>query len=396
MKILTFSTLFPNAEKPGHGIFVETRLRHLVASGKVQSRVVAPIPWFPLRHRRFGQYASFARTPHEEIRSGIRVAHPRYPLLPKAGMTVAPVLLAKAAKPAIGRIIDEGYDFDLIDAHYFYPDGVAAALLGRHFNKPVVITARGSDITLIPQYRLPRTMIRWAATRADGIITVCNALKDEIVRLGVAADRVTSLRNGVDLQLFQPVDRDAARDALGLTQFTLLTVGHLVPVKGQELIIAALPMLAGVQLLIAGNGPDRKKLEDLAQHLNVADRVRFLGALPQAELKNYYGAADALVLASSREGWANVLLEAMACGTPVIASKVWGTPEVVAAPEAGMLMAERTPNGLVQAVHAMRAHYPDRAATRRYAERFSWDDTTAGQVQLFQRILAKDRACVTT
>lgn len=396
MKILTFSTLFPNAEKPGHGIFVETRLRHLVASGKVQSRVVAPIPWFPLRHRHFGKYASFARAPHEEIRSGIRVAHPRYPLLPKVGMAIAPALLANAVKPTIGRIIDEGYDFDLIDAHYFYPDGVAAALLGRHFNKPVVITARGSDITLIPQYRLPRTMIRWAATRADGIITVCNALKDEIVRLGVAADRVTSLRNGVDLQLFQPVDRDAARDALGLTQFTLLTVGHLVPVKGQELIIAALPMLAGVQLLIAGNGPDRKKLEDLAQHLNVADRVRFLGALPQAELKNYYGAADALVLASSREGWANVLLEAMACGTPVIASKVWGTPEVVAAPEAGMLMAERTPDGLVQAVHALRAHYPDRAATRRYAERFSWDDTTAGQVQLFQRILAKDRACVTT
>lgn len=396
MKILTFSTLFPNAEKPGHGIFVETRLRHLVASGKVQSRVVAPIPWFPLRHRHFGKYASFARAPHEEIRSGIRVAHPRYPLLPKVGMAIAPALLANAVKPAIGRIIDEGYDFDLIDAHYFYPDGVAAALLGRHFNKPVVITARGSDITLIPQYRLPRTMIRWAATRADGIITVCNALKDEIVRLGIPADRVTSLRNGVDLQLFQPVDRDAARDALGLTQFTLLTVGHLVPVKGQELIIAALPMLAGVQLLIAGNGPDRKKLEDLARHLNVADRVRFLGALPQAELKNYYGAADALVLASSREGWANVLLEAMACGTPVIASKVWGTPEVVAAPEAGMLMAERTPDGLVQAVHALRAHYPDRAATRRYAERFSWDDTTAGQVQLFQRILAKDRACVTT
>lgn len=396
MKILTFSTLFPNAEKPGHGIFVETRLRHLVASGKVQSRVVAPIPWFPLRHRHFGKYASFARAPHEEIRSGIRVAHPRYPLLPKVGMAIAPALLANAVKPTIGRIIDEGYDFDLIDAHYFYPDGVAAALLGRHFNKPVVITARGSDITLIPQYRLPRTMIRWAATRADGIITVCNALKDEIVRLGIPADRVTSLRNGVDLQLFQPVDRDAARDALGLTQFTLLTVGHLVPVKGQELIIAALPMLAGVQLLIAGNGPDRKKLEDLARHLNVADRVRFLGALPQAELKNYYGAADALVLASSREGWANVLLEAMACGTPVIASKVWGTPEVVAAPEAGMLMAERTPDGLVQAVHALRAHYPDRAATRRYAERFSWDDTTAGQVQLFQRILAKDRACVTT
>ena len=143
MKILTFSTLFPNSEKPGHGIFVETRLRHLVGSGQVQSRVVAPIPWFPSTNPRFGNYARFAKAPRHEVRHGIEVAHPRYPVLPKVGMSVAPFLLAQAVKPAIGRLIDEGYDFDLIDAHYFYPDGVAAAMLARHFNKPLVITARG-------------------------------------------------------------------------------------------------------------------------------------------------------------------------------------------------------------------------------------------------------------
>jgi glycosyltransferase involved in cell wall biosynthesis len=109
-------------------------------------------------------------------------------------------------------------------------------------------------------------------------------------------------------------------------------------------------------------------------------------------LKKYYGAADALVLASSREGWANVLLESMACGTPVIASNVWGTPEVVASPDAGILMSERTPQGLVQAVHALRASYPQHEATRRYAEKFSWDDTTQGQIKLFQKILAKRRS----
>ena len=124
----------------------------------------------------------------------------------------------------------------------------------------------------------------------------------------------------------------------------------------------------------------------------MAERVSFLGALPQAELRDYYGAADALVLPSEREGWANVLLEAMACGTPVIASRVWGTPEVVAAPEAGLLMAERTPQGLADAVTALRAHYPDRLATRRYAERFSWDDTTAGQLQLFARVLGQSES----
>lgn len=387
MKILTFSTLYPNAVKPGHGIFVETRLRHLVASGQVDSRVVAPVPWFPSAHPRFGKWAQYAAVPRTEIRFGVKVAHPRYPVLPKIGMTVSPLLLANAVKPAVGRLIDEGFDFDLIDAHYFYPDGVAAAMLAKYFNKPLVITARGSDITLFPQYRLPRKLIQWAARRADGIITVCNALRDEVLTLGVEPSRVTSLRNGVDLDLFQPVDRAEVRARLGINGFTLLAVGHLVPVKAQELAIAALTRMPDVRLFIAGNGPNREMLNQLARTEGVADRVTMLGALPQAALRDYYGAADALVLPSVREGWANVLLEAMACGTPVVASRVWGTPEVVAAPEAGRLMEQRTAQGLADAVAALRADYPDRAATRRYAERFSWDHTTAGQLQLFRHIL---------
>ena len=392
MKILTFSTLFPNAVKPGHGIFVETRLRHLVDSGQVDSRVVAPVPWFPVSHTRFGQYAHYAAVPREEIRYGIKVAHPRYPVLPRIGMAVAPLLLAQAVKPAIGRLIDEGFDFDLIDAHYFYPDGVAAAMLAKYFNKPLVITARGSDITLFPQYRLPRKMIQWAARRADGVITVCNALRDEVVALGVDPARVTSLRNGVDLELFQPVDRAEVRARLGLDSFTLLAVGHLVPVKAQELAIAALTRLPGVKLLIAGDGPNRQMLAQLAHSEGVADRVTLLGAVPQSALREYYGAADALVLPSEREGWANVLLEAMACGTPVIASRVWGTPEVVAAPEAGVLMEARTPRGVAEAVDALRSSYPDRAATRRYAERFSWDETTNGQLRLFSQLVQRQGA----
>jgi glycosyltransferase involved in cell wall biosynthesis len=215
------------------------------------------------------------------------------------------------------------------------------------------------------------------------VITVCNALRDEVVALGVDGDRVTSLRNGVDLELFQPVERN------GNSQFTLLTVGHLVPVKSQDLIIAALPLLPGVRLVVAGDGPDRNKLEAQARQLGVDDRVEFLGAVPQAQLRGHYGTADALVLASSREGWANVLLESMACGTPVVASRVYGTPEVVAAPAAGVLMRERSPQGVADAVEALRANYPDRAATRRYAEGFSWDDTTAGQIRVFKEAMQR-------
>ena len=387
MKLVTFTTLYPNAEKPTHAIFVETRLRHLVASGEVESRVVAPVPWFPLTARRFGKYASFARIPAQESRFGIDITHPRYPLIPKIGMNLSPVLMAHAARATLGRMLDEGYDFDLIDAHYFYPDGVAAVMLGRHFNKPVVITARGSDISLIPQHRIPRRQIQWAAAHADGIITVCNALKTELVALGVDADKITPLRNGVDLQRFQPGDRTALRADLGLDGFTLLSAGHLVPVKGHDLIIGAMPFLPDAKLVIAGAGVEQARLEKLARDCNVTDRVRFLGALSQEHLARVFAAADALVLASSREGWANVLLESMACGTPVVASSVWGTPEVVASPDAGVLMKERSARGVADGVSALRANYPDRAATRRYAERFSWDDTTAGQLRLFNGIL---------
>lgn len=387
MKLLTFSTLFPNTEQPNHGIFVETRLRYLLASGKAESRVVAPVPWFPLKHPRFGSYAKFARAPASEVRHGIDVRHPRFVSVPKVGMEMAPWLMAQGVKSAIGRILDEGYDFDVIDAHYFYPDGVAAVMLGKYFNKPVVITARGTDINLIPQFRLARKQILWAASQAGAIITVCNALKDEMVQLGVAAGAITALRNGVDLQRFQPGDRAAARAALGLNHFTLLSVGVLDARKGHDLAIKALRMLPEVHLMIAGTGPDRRKLEELAAHLGLAARVTFLGAVPQTALSAYYNAADAMVLASSREGWANVLLESMACGTPVVATNVWGTPEVVTSPDAGVLMNERSPQGLAEAVTRLRANYPAHAATRRYAEGYSWDDTTAGQLELFARVV---------
>jgi teichuronic acid biosynthesis glycosyltransferase TuaC len=161
----------------------------------------------------------------------------------------------------------------------------------------------------------------------------------------------------------------------------------LDPRKGHDLAIKALTMLPDVHLMIAGIGPERRKLEDLARQLSLAGRVTLLGAVPQTELKSYYNAADAMVLASSREGWANVLLESMACGTPVVATNVWGTPEVVTAPEAGVLMKERSPQGLADAVNQLRANYPDHAATRRYAEGYSWDDTTQGQLELFAKLV---------
>lgn len=385
MRILTFSTLFPNAAKPHHGIFTETTLRHQLATGEIQAKVVAPIPWFPFPSQRFGEYGTFAMAPSMETRIGVEVCHPRYPVIPKLGANLAPMSLTRAARGVMGRLLDEGFDFDVIDAHYFYPDGVAAVLLGKYFNKPVIISALGTDINLIMQQRIPRAMMRWAGEHAAGMIAVCDALRNEMLRFGMDPARITTLRNGVDLELFKPVDRSAARHALGLEHFTLLSVGHLAPHKGHAHVISALPGIPDARLVIVGSGPDHRRLLALARAEGVADRVVLAGAMTQEQLRNYYSAADALVLASSREGWANVLLEAMACGTRVVASNVGGSSEVVREPVAGVLMASNSARGVIEGVRELRSRSPQPGATRAYAERFSWADTTRGQIRLFRQ-----------
>jgi teichuronic acid biosynthesis glycosyltransferase TuaC len=382
IRLLTFSTLYPNAAQPNHGVFVENRLRHLIAGGAAESAVLAPVPWFPRRG------PDRAAVPARETRHGLALHHPRYLAPPGLGMWTNPFALHRAARAALRGLLQDGLRIDAIDAHYLYPDGVAAVWLGREFGLPVVITARGSDTSLLPRYRVPRRLIQGAIAGADALIAVSAGLRAELLALGAPPQKVTVLRNGVDLGLFRPpADRAALRAALGVAGPVLLSVGLLIPRKGHHLTIEALAALPGHTLLVLGEGPERPALEALAARCGVADRVRLLGARPHAQLPEFYGAADAMVLASSREGWANVLLESMACGTPVVSSPAWGSREAVAAPEAGLVLDTATPATIAAGVRQLLATPPDRAATRAYAEGFGWDETTAGQLALFRRVI---------
>ena len=392
VRILTFTTLYPSAVQPQHGIFVETRLVKLVESGAVAARVLAPCPWFPFESRRLGRYAIFARIPREEVRHGLQVDHPRYPVLPKIGMNIAPVPLFAAVSSLVRRQIREGADFDLIDAHYFYPDGVAAVLLACAIGRPVVVTARGSDLNILARHPIPRRWIQWAARRADGLIAVSSALKQRLVELGIPAGRVRVLRNGVDLTRFRPHDRSTAQHALGMARRTLLAVGNLVALKRHTLMVEALAQLPDFELFIVGEGPERGAIEETARRFDVAGRVRLLGRVPQDRLPQIYSAAEFLLLVSAHEGWPNVLLESMACGTPVVVSDMEGITDIVGAVEAGRVVADVTPSRLADTIRHFAAAPPSRELTRRYAEQFDWQSTTEGQITLFHEVLERRSA----
>lgn len=389
IRTLLFSTLYPSSVRPGHGIFVETRLRELLNSRSVQTKVVAPVPWFFSTDPRYGDYARMAQTPSREQYNGIDVIHPRYFLPPKIGMNLAPFTLALGSRPAIQHLLDEGFDFDVIDAHYYYPDGVAAALLAKYFNKPLIITARGSDINLISNYAIPRKLMQWASHRAYASIGVSQALTQAMANIGMPQTRLKTMPNGVDLDRFHLQPQHDARVTLGWpAQPTLLSVGNLVENKGHHIAIESLHHLPDFRLVIAGEGPEHNALQLLAIQLDVASRVHFMGRVAQDLLATCYCAADILVLASSREGWPNVLLESMACGTPVVATNVGGVPEIITSEIAGRLLATRDAAGAVQSIQDLWRNMPSRKAVQARALGSSWQSTTDQQINLFDRIVA--------
>jgi glycosyltransferase involved in cell wall biosynthesis len=220
------------------------------------------------------------------------------------------------------------------------------------------------------------------------MIAVSGALKQALVELGAPEGKVSVLRNGVETDLFRPVpDRGAVRQALGVSGKVLISVGGLIERKGHHRSIEAMRSLPEYTLVIVGEGPERERLEGLVSRLGLGERVRLLGPRPHRTLPDLYGAADASILASSREGWANVLLESMACGTPVVAANIWGNPEVVREPAAGLIYEPNTPEAIADAVRRLFGSLPSREATRAYAEPFSWEETTQGQLAIFRRVV---------
>lgn len=395
MKLLVFSSLFPNRLEPHHGVFVKTRLQRYLSRHGGSAAVVAPVPMAPpVGPRRWTRFRRIAAT---ETIDGLPVSHPRYPSPPGFGDGWRASLMARSVR---GTLLDHVRRLqpDVLDVHYAYPDGVAAwqlrdqlsEVLGRHL--PMVLTCRGTDLNLIPQIDSVRPQIEEMLRGVDHVVCVADALRDVALDLGAPPDHVTTLRNGVDLERFHPGIKRTAREQTGLLidGKIVLCVGHLVERKGQHLLIEAFARALAKapephRLVLVGGG-DPAPLKEVARNHGVDHLVQFVGPVDPAELPVWYQAADVQVLASSREGWPNVVLEGLACGTPIIATKVWGTPEILRGCSAGMLV-EPTVKGLAAGLGEMDLLVP--SAARPWAERFGWEPTLDGMHEVFQRVVTE-------
>jgi teichuronic acid biosynthesis glycosyltransferase TuaC len=378
MNILVFTSLWPNNEQPNLGVFVKNRIAALANIDGIDVRVVAPVPYFPKLFQSPiipARWRRMARIADREMIAGIETFHPRHIVTPKVGMTFYSRWMARGAEDLLRRLHAE-QPITLLDAHYVYPDGHAAVLLGERLNIPVVITARGTDINLFSRMPLIRPMIRQALKRARGVIAVSSALKQRMVEVGIEAEKVTVIRNGVDHSIFYPRDRAEARRRLGLASDSriIITVGALVTVKGIDRLIDAMKLLSNesMKLYVIGEGPERAALESQIAKFELTDRVFLVGSRPQQDLAEWYSAADLFCLASSREGCPNVVIEAMACGTPVIAADVGGVRELIVRRGCGRVISAVTAENLAREIKVALEIDCDRDVIARQVEARSW------------------------
>ncbi len=392
-RLLVLSSLFPHAGAPNAGVFVRERMFRVAR--ELPMTVLSPQPWSPfdalIRRARPGFRPP---APVHERQQGIEVHYPRFPSLPGVAKSLDARAMARASlKPA--RRIARERGVDLIDAHFAWPDGVAALHLANALGVPYTITLRGTE----PRWsRVPRVRAQMsqALRGAARVIGVSDSLGDLAVELGASRARVETVGNGVDTARFRPADRLEARQRLGISpsEKVLITVGGLCERKGFHRVIDALPALVARfgdvrYLVIGGPGPEGDwtvRLQEQARALGVADLVRFLGVLAPDALSDPLSAADVFVLASRNEGWANVLLEAMACGLPVVASDVGGNAQVVCRPGLGTIVPFGDASALARALETALDRTWDRASIIAYAHDNAWDRRVARLVEIFTEI----------
>lgn len=392
-QVVVLSSLFPNSMQPNAGLFVRERMFRV--GQRMPVAIVSPKPWFPLQSLlRLLRPGFRPGAPAFEKQQGNDCWFPRFLCVPGLLKRFDGLFMAIGAYPRLRQLKRAGR-LDILDAHFAYPDGYAACLLGCWLDVPVTITLRGTETR---QARDPvlRRRLQSALSKADRVFAVSESLRQIALELGTPAAQTAVIGNGVDINRFFMIPRDKARQALGLPLDApvLITVGGLVERKGFHRVMACLPTLKqqfpGIRYLVVGGpspeGDWTQRLQAQSRSLALTDCVHFLGHVPPDQLRNVLSAANVFVLSTRNEGWANVLLEAMACGLPVITTDVGGNREVVNSMELGRVLPFDDGERLTAAIaHAL--HHPwDRDRIRRYAEENTWEPRVEVLAARFQAI----------
>jgi glycosyltransferase involved in cell wall biosynthesis len=391
--VLVWSSLFPGPAQPQAGVFIRERMFRVGC--ELALTVISPQPWFPFQGliRRFRPHFR-PEQPFHEQQSGIDVYRPRFLSFPGVLKGLDATFMALGTLGTVRRLQREGR-VEIIDAHFGYPDGCAAVQVGRRLSIPVTITMRGTEARH-SRDRVLADRLKAGLVGATRVFAVSSSLRDLALELGVPEWRAKVVGNGVDASKFVPLPKPEARRDWGVPEnaAVLVTVGGLVERKGFHRVIACMPELLETHpelhyVVVGSPGPEgdySKELKRQVSELGLQDRVHFLGALPPEGVCRALSAADVFVLSSRNEGWANVLLEAMACGLPVVASNVGGNAEVVCRPELGAIVPFDDHASLVTALRSALTRAWDREVIRKYALENEWQARVNDLVGEFRAI----------
>jgi teichuronic acid biosynthesis glycosyltransferase TuaC len=381
MKILILTMLFPNQKEPSKAPFNLEIAKNLTKKARVT--VIAPVRAFPLGP---------AVKEYESI-SGIPVYHPRVFLPPKIGIFLHGLLYFKAIEKLAIKLLKED-SFDIILAPYLYPDGFAAVLLARKTGKPVVLEALGCDVNLLTKLILRRKLIKYACEHADMVISVNEDMKKTLCRLGIKDDKIRVIYNGVDKERFKPASRAISRKTVCLpdNKNVFLFAGSLEKVKGVFTLLVGWRSFirgnpSGNLLVLVGSGKEKNRIEEFIRKEKLEDSVILAGDKPHDEIPVWMNASDFFCLPSIREGYPNVLIEALSCNKFVIATKVGGIPEIINSDKLGLLIEPADPDGLKSAFEEVLRMKTGQTSAGK--EILTWEQSAAERYKLLEMILSQ-------
>lgn len=389
MKVLVMTSLFPNDIQPDRAVFIKQFCQKLSENAEVL--VVAPVPYFPPIVG-FKRWSHYSRIPREERLESMRVYHPRYLVIPKLELFTGIFYFITALRWL--RRVRKQFNYDVLNVHWAYPDGFAGALLQTVFKTPVIMTVHGSDIYIYSNYPGVRRLLKWAINRVASVVAVSHALRSAIEAMGVRRNIHVIPCAAVDPKLFRILDQEDCRKGLKLPgkKRIILFVGNLVAVKGVRYLLDAMKILMAarkedVLLILVGDGSERTQLQRQARRMGLESCVLFVGKRPHEEIPLWMNSADVFCLPSLSEGMPNVVVEALACGKPVVGTQVGGVPEIVRSDRLGYMVPPEDGAALSKAIGAALSNHWDTADISQYGNMMTWDINVQAYLGIIRSLL---------